>query len=288
MDYAAIFVVQVAYAIASLALISVGLAVIYGMMRVINFAHGEFLMLGGYAVILPVQAGVNLWFAMLLIAPLTVGIFGIVVERLVIRPLYGRVIDTVLATWGLSLLLIGLASAALGYYQEGSRPPLGSVAIGAYRESVYTFFVIGITAAIMAALYVGLKRTRFGLLARGTMQNPAMAAGLGVNTGRIYAATFGLGAALSGLAGAILAPISGVVPVIGATYIAKAFITVISGGATALAGTASAATLLGAVNQVVTFLSTPVVGEVALLVAAIILLRLLPAGITGRLFRGGI
>ena len=288
MDYAAIFVVQVAYAIASLALISVGLAVIYGMMRVINFAHGEFLMLGGYAVILPVQAGVNLWFAMLLIAPLTVGIFGIVVERLVIRPLYGRVIDTVLATWGLSLLLIGLASAALGYYQEGSRPPLGSVAIGAYRESVYTFFVIGITAAIMAALYVGLKRTRFGLLARGTMQNPAMAAGLGVNTGKIYAATFGLGAALSGLAGAILAPISGVVPVIGATYIAKAFITVISGGATALAGTASAATLLGAVNQVVTFLSTPVVGEVALLVAAIILLRLLPAGITGRLFRGGI
>ena len=288
MDFAAIFLIQIAYAIASLALISVGLAVIYGMMRVINFAHGEFLMLGGYAVILPVQAGVNLWIAMLVIAPLAVGAFGIVVERLIIRPLYGRVIDTVLATWGLSLLLIGLASAALGYYQEGSKPPLGSVAIGAYRESGYTFFVIGITAVIMVALYIGLKRTRFGLLARGTMQNPAMAAGLGVNTGRIYAATFGLGAALSGLAGGILAPISGVVPVIGATYIAKAFITVISGGATALAGTASAATLLGAINQAVTFLATPVVGEVALLVAAIILLRLLPAGITGRLFRGGV
>jgi branched-subunit amino acid ABC-type transport system permease component len=288
LDYAAIFLIQVAYAIASLALISVGLAVIYGMMRVINFAHGEFLMLGGYAVILPVQAGVNLWIAMLIIAPLTVGLFGVVVERLIIRPLYGRVIDTVLATWGLSLLLIGLASAVLGYYQEGSKPPLGSVAIGAYRESVYTFFVIGITAAIMLALYLGLKRTRFGLLARGTMQNPGMAAGLGVDTGKVYAATFGLGAALSGLAGAILAPISGVVPVIGATYIAKSFITVISGGATVLAGTASAATLLGSVNQVVTFLATPVVGEVALLAAAIILLRLLPAGITGRLFRGGV
>lgn len=288
MDYAAIFLIQVAYAIASLALISVGLAVIYGMMRVINFAHGEFLMLGGYAVILPAQAGVNIWVAMLLIAPVTVGVFGVVVERLIIRPLYGRVIDTVLATWGLSLLLIGLASAVLGYYQEGSKPPLGSVQIGAYRESVYTFFVIGITVAIMAGLYVGLKRTRFGLLARGTMQNPAMAAGLGVNTGRIYAATFGLGAALSGLAGGILAPISGVVPVIGVTYIAKSFITVISGGATVLAGTASAAALLGTVNQVVTFLATPVVGEVALLAAAIILLRLLPAGITGRLFRGGV
>ena len=288
MDYAAIFLIQVAYAIASLALISVGLAVIYGMMRVINFAHGEFLMLGGYAVILPVQAGVNIWIAMLVIAPVTVGAFGVVVERLIIRPLYGRVIDTVLATWGLSLLLIGLASAVLGYYQEGSKPPLGSVSIGAYRESVYTFFVIGITAAIMVALYLGLKQTRFGLLARGTMQNPPMAAGLGVDTGKIYAATFGLGAALSGLAGGILAPISGVVPVIGATYIAKAFITVISGGATVLAGTASAATMLGTVNQVVTFLATPVVGEVALLAAAIILLRLLPAGITGRLFRGGV
>jgi branched-subunit amino acid ABC-type transport system permease component len=287
-DFAAIFLIQVAYAIASLALISVGLAVIYGMMRVINFAHGEFLMLGGYAVILPVQAGVNLWVAMLIIAPLTVGLFGIAVERLIIRPLYGRVIDTVLATWGLSLLLIGLTSAALGYHQEGSKPPLGSVAIGAYRESAYTFFVIGITAVIMLALYIGLKRTRFGMLARGTMQNPAMAAGLGVDTAKVYATTFGLGAALSGLAGGILAPISGVVPVIGATYIAKAFITVISGGAVVLAGTASAATLLGAVNQVVTFVATPVVGEVALLAAAIILLRLLPAGITGRLFRGGV
>jgi len=287
-DYAAYFFIQVVYAIASLALISVGLAVIYGMMRVINFAHGEFLMLGGYAVILPVQAGFNLWISMLIIAPLSVGLFGIVVERLIIRPLYGRVIDTVLATWGLSLLLIGLTSATLGYYQEGSKPPLGSLAIGAYRESGYTFFVIGITFAVMTALYLGLKRTRFGLLARGTMQNPAMAAGLGVNTGRIYAATFGLGAALSGLAGAVLAPISGVVPVIGATYIAKAFITVISGGATALAGTMSAAVVLGTVNQAVTFMTTPVVGEVALLVAAIILLRLLPSGITGRLFRGSV
>jgi branched-chain amino acid transport system permease protein len=136
---------------------------------------------------------------------------------------------------GLSLLLIGLTSAVLGYYQEGSKPPLGSVAIGAYRESAYTFFVIGITASIMLVLYLGLKRTRFGLLARGTMQNPAMAAGLGVDTAKIYAATFGLGAALSGLAGGILAPISGVVPVIGTTYTPSLYY-VISGGATVSAG----------------------------------------------------
>jgi branched-chain amino acid transport system permease protein len=287
-DFAAIVLIQIAYSVASLALISVGLAVIYGMMKVINFAHGEFLMLGGYAVILPVQAGIDLWFAMLVIAPVSVGLFGIIVERLIIRPLYGRVIDTVLATWGLSLLLIGLASGILGYYQEGSKPPLGSIEIGAYRESGYTFFVIAITIVIFAGLFAGFRRTRFGLLARSTMQNPAMAAGLGVDTGRVYAATFGIGAALSGLAGAVMAPISGVVPVIGITYIAKAFIAVISGGATALAGTASAAALLGTINQAVTFVATPVFGEVALLGAAILLLRLLPEGITGRLFRGRI
>jgi branched-chain amino acid transport system permease protein len=120
------------------------------------------------------------------------------------------------------------------------------------------------------------------------MQNPNMAASLGVDTGRIYAITFGVGAALSGLAGAVLAPITGVVPIVGATYIAKAFITVIAGGTTAIVGTSAAAALLGTVNQIVTNLSTPVVGEVALLLAAVILLRLLPEGITGRFFRGGL
>jgi branched-chain amino acid transport system permease protein len=287
-DLVAIVVIQVLYAIASIALISLGLAVIYGMMRVINFAHGEFLMLGGYAVILPVQAGVNLWLAMLVIAPLTVGLFGVVVERLIIRPLYGRIIDTVLATWGLSLFLIGFATTVIGYYQRGAAPPFGSISIGAYKEGLYTFFVIGVTAAIMAAVYVFLRRTRFGLVALGTMQNANMAGALGVDTGRVYAATFGLGAALSGLAGAILAPISGVVPTLGITYIAKAFIAVIGGGATVLAGTGAASTLFGTVSQLVTFVSTPIIGEVALLAAAIILLRLLPEGITGRFFRRGL
>ncbi|MFN0299964.1 MAG: branched-chain amino acid ABC transporter permease [Burkholderiales bacterium] len=288
MDFAAIILIQVLYAIASLALISLGLAVIYGMMRVINFAHGEFLMLGGYAVVLPVQAGVNLWVAMLVIAPLTVGLFGVIVERLIIRPLYGRMIDTVLATWGLSLFVIGFATTVIGYYQRGATPPFGSIRIGAYQEGLYTFFVIGITIVIMAAVYLFLRHTRFGLIALGTMQNAKMAAALGVNTSRVYMATFGLGAALSGLAGAILAPIAGVVPTQGITYIAKAFITVIGGGATVLAGTGSASALFGAVSQLVTFVSTSILGEVALLVAAIVLLRLLPEGITGRFFRRGL
>ncbi|MDE0008279.1 MAG: branched-chain amino acid ABC transporter permease, partial [Gammaproteobacteria bacterium] len=101
MDFAAIIVAQVLFAIASLALISVGLAIIFGMMRVINFAHGEFLMMGGFTALLLHHAGLDLWLAMFVAAPLVVGLFGVLVERLIIRPLYGRIFETVLATWGL-------------------------------------------------------------------------------------------------------------------------------------------------------------------------------------------
>ena len=288
MDFAAIVVAQVLFAIASLALISVGLAIIFGMMRVINFAHGEFLMMGGFTALLLHQAGLDLWLAMFVAAPLVVGLFGVVVERLIIRPLYGRIFETVLATWGLSLLMIGIASVTVGYYQSSLQTPLGSVAIGDYRESGYTFFVIAVAAVVLAAVYAGLRYTRFGLLARGTMQNPAMASALGVDTGTVYAITFFVGSALSGLAGAVLMPLVSVSPIIGFSYIARAFITVIGGGAVALAGTMSASGLFGSISQFVAFVTTPVVGEVALLAAAIVLLRLLPEGITGRYFRSGL
>jgi branched-chain amino acid transport system permease protein len=105
-DFALVVLLHILYAIASLTLISVGLAVIFGMMRVINFAHGEFLMMGGYAFVLSANAGLNLWLAMMIVAPATVAAFGIVVERLIIRHLYGRIIETVLATWGISVFLI--------------------------------------------------------------------------------------------------------------------------------------------------------------------------------------
>src|SRR6202000_2062161 len=143
-DLVALLAIQVLYAIASLALISVGLAIIFGMMRVINLAHGEFLMLGGYAAIFSVQHGINIWIAMLVIAPLAVGLIGIVVERLLIRFLYGRMIDTMLATWGLSLFLVGLTTVVFGNTTVGLSAPLGSFEIGQYRTSAYTLFVIGI------------------------------------------------------------------------------------------------------------------------------------------------
>lgn len=288
MDLVAITVIQVLNAIASLALLSIGLAVIFGMMRVINLAHGEFLMLGAYGVLVPTQAGVPLWISMFVIAPLFVGVIGVIVERLIIRHLYGRMMDTLLATWGLSLLIIGATTMIFGNTMEGVSTPFSSFSIGDLADSQYKFFLIGITAAVLALVYLVLKYTRFGLIARATMQNRDQASVLGVSPPTVYTLTFGIGAALTGLAGAILAPVSGVLPTMGAAYIAKAFITVIGGGEAILTGTASASIFFGATNQITTFFTSSVIGEVAFLIAAIILLRLLPQGITGRFFRRGL
>ncbi len=286
MDLFAALALQLIYGIANLVLISLGLAIIFGMMRVINLAHGEFLMLGGYTVVIATNSGANLWLAIFVLAPLVVGLIGLVVERLLIRFLYGRMVDTLLATWGLSLLAIGLVTTIFGAQTATTiSPPFSSIRIGEYTSSGYELFLILVTAVLSLAIFLVLRFTKLGLVARGTMQAADMAEALGVSTQRIYAVVFALGAAVSGLAGALLAPITGVLPTIGATYIAKAFITVISGGAAILAGTTSASALLGAINGIVSFTTGPTMGEVALLAAAIILLRLMPQGITGRFFR---
>jgi branched-subunit amino acid ABC-type transport system permease component len=288
LDYFAVVGIEVLSAIASLILISIGLAIIFGMMRVINLAHGEFLMLGGYAAIAATKAGINIWISMLVVAPLVVAVIGMIIERCVVRFLYGRMIDTMLATWGLSLLLIGLVTTIFGNVTAGISSPLGSFNVGSYKVSLYTLFMILVAAVVSLGIYLLLKRTRFGLIARGTMQNPDMAAALGVSPPRIYSITFGIGAALAGLAGGVLAPVTGVVPTIGVAYIAKAFITVIGGGAAILTGTLSASALFGTINQLASFASTPVIGEVALFIAAILLVRMLPQGITGRFFKRGL
>ena len=288
MDLALIVLIQVLYAVASLVIISAGLAVIFGMMKVINLAHGEFMMLGAYATIVAHKAGLNLWLAMLLVAPVAVGLIGVVLERLVIRRLYGRMVDTMLATWGLSLLLVGIVTSIAGNTTAGVSAPLGSFKIGAYSVSSYTLVIIAVAVVLALAIRWVLLRTAWGLIARGTMQKPDMANALGISPTRVYSVTFAVGAALSGLAGALLAPLTGVVPTMGGAFIAKAFITVIGGGPAILAGLVGASTLFGTINQLATFVTTPVFGEVALLFAAIVMLRLLPQGITGRFFKGSL
>lgn len=286
MDLSFVILIEMLYAVATLVLISAGLAVVFGMMKVINLAHGEFMMLGGYATITATGMGVNVFVAMLIIAPLIVGVIGLVVERLVIRHLYGRLVDTMLATWGLSLFFIGAATMIFGNTTTGISTPIPGFALGAYQINGYNFFIILVAIALVLALLAVLKGSRAGLIARGAMQRSDMAAALGYSPDRIYMATFFCGSALSGLAGAVLAPLVGLVPTSGGAYIAKSFITVIAGGPALIAGLISSATSFGVISQIFTFAVSPVVGEVALLVAAVVLLRLMPQGITSRFFKG--
>ncbi len=283
--YLALFL-QVIYVMAHLMLISMGLAIIFGMMRVINLAHGEFLMLGGYTVVVATSNGIDIWLSMLVLAPLVTGVVGVVVERCLVRFLRERMIDTLLATWGLGLLLAGLVTMIWGgHLATVAVAPLGALRIGDYTMSGYEIFLVIVACLLTLGLYVLLRHTRAGLLARGVMQDPETAAARGVPVDRIHTVTFGLGTAVTGLVGGLLAPLTGVLPTIGAIYIAKAFITVICGGPAALVGTATASGLLGAINGVTNLFIGPTMGEVALLLSAILLLRLLPRGITGRIFR---
>lgn len=286
MDLGFVIFTEMLYAVASLILISAGLAVVFGMMKVINLAHGEFMMMGGYATITAVNLGVNVFVAMLIIAPLIVGLIGLVVERLVIRHLYGRLVDTMLATWGLSLFFIGVATMIFGNTTTGISTPIPGFTVGNYQVNGYNFFIILVTIAMLILMYCILKGTRAGLIARGAMQRPDMANALGYSPDRIYMATFFCGSALSGLAGAVLAPLVGLVPTSGGAYIAKSFITVIAGGPSLITGLISSGSFFGFVSQVFTFTISPVFGEVALLVGAVILLRLLPQGVTSKFFKG--
>jgi branched-chain amino acid transport system permease protein len=284
-DYAAVVLLEILYMIAFLALISAGLAVVFGMMRVINLAHGEFVMIGGYTTIASIRAGIDIWFAMLVLSPLVVGLIGLIVERVVVRHLYGRMIDTMLATWGLSLLMVGLVTLIFGNTAVSVPAPIQSYQVGAYQMGGYNLFIIGIAVLLVLLLWLALRYTRVGLIARGAMQNSEVASSLGYNPQKIYMWTFTAGAALSGLAGGVMAPLTGLLPSSGSLYIAKAFITVITGGAAIISGTLASATIFGTINQIVSFGSTPVIGEIAMLALAIILLRLMPQGITGRFFR---
>ena len=285
MDYAGVVFLEIIYMIAFLALTSAGLAVVFGMMRVINLAHGEFVMLGGYTTLTCYKAGINIYFAMLIVAPIVVGLIGLIVERLIIRFLYGRMIDTMLATWGLSLFLIGAVTMIFGSSAVNVPTPISGYELGSYQMGGYNLFIIFVAIAVMVGVWLVLRYTRVGLIARGAMQNADVASSLGYNPKTVYMITFTAGAALAGLAGGVLAPLTGLLPTSGGAYIAKAFITIVTGGAAVIAGTLSSSVIFGVVSQVVSFASTPVIGEIAMLALAIVLLRLMPQGITGRFFR---
>jgi branched-subunit amino acid ABC-type transport system permease component len=279
------YLYQVGFAVSILVLISLGLALIFGMMKVINLAQGEFLMLGAYFCVLTSYLGAPLWIA-IPVAGVLVGLFGVVVERTVIQWLYGRVLDTLLATWGISLLMIGVITTVAGPQSHSVSAGMGRVEFGGFVMPGWSMVIIAGAVLMLAATFVILRFTNLGLIVRGTMQNPQMASALGTNTSQIYMLTFGFGSAITGLAGALLVPLFGASPTMGSLYIGKAFIAVISGGPWPLIGTMSASGLYGSIDGVISYLFSPVLGEIIVLLVAIGMLRLLPSGITGRMRKG--
>jgi branched-chain amino acid transport system permease protein len=263
-----------------LLLSAIGLAVIFGMMGVINLAHGEFMMLGAYITTIAATQGVPLVLA-ILIAALGVAAFGAIVEMLVVRRLYGRLLDSVAATWAVGLILSQGMLILTGPSMQGVSSPFGSFTVGQTSYSWYRVVLGVISVILLALLYLLFMNTTFGLRARATIQDPAIARALGVDTPRMYTMTFALGSALAGLAGGLFALTATIVPFFGTNYIVEAFVTVIVGGANALVGTPLAAVLLGAINAALGTEYGLYIGRVGLLLTTILIIRVLPDGISG-------
>lgn len=270
---------------AYLVLAALGLAVIFGLMGVINLAHGEFIMCGAYVTILCAKRGVPLPVAMLLGA-LAAGAVGALIERLFIRRLYGRLFDSVVATWAISLIVQQTMLLLAGPSIEGIATPFGSFTLGEYSFSTYRAVLPLVALTVLAALYGLFFHTRYGVRARATMQNPDMARCLGLRTDRLYTLTFVLGAALAGLTGALYAPTMTAVPTMGTSFIVQAFVSVVVGGANVLAGTAPAAAVLAAIQTTLSAGYGQLFGQIGLLLAVIVVIRVMPQGL-GHLFNRG-
>jgi branched-subunit amino acid ABC-type transport system permease component len=265
---------------AFLLLSALGLIVILGMMNIINPAHGELMMMGAYTASVTFHRGVPFPIAVLL-AFVVVASFGAVLERLVVRRFYGRELGALVVTWGISLILAQGTLLVLGPFLPSIPIPGGSFSVGRYSFSDYWIALIVIAALVVLALWWLYNRTIFGLQARATMQNAAMARALGVDTGRVYTVTFSLGAGLAGFSGALLAPTTSIAPYMGQQFVAPAFITVVVGGAAnVIAGAVGSSALLALVKTPVGFLFGAFLGTVALLLAALVIIRLMPDGIS--------
>jgi branched-chain amino acid transport system permease protein len=266
--------------ISTLILASLGLAVVFGLMRVINFAHGAFIMAGAFTTVTLVREGMSFWIAIPAAALVGV-ILGIVVELTLIRPLYGRrTLDTLLATFGLSLVMYQLAVNIFGTAPPGISAPLGKITVGRFGIPHYTLVLIAATVVIVVATWLLFTRTRYGVLARAAIQSPDMAAALGVDAKRTNLLTFMLGCGLAGLAGGIIAPTVSVDPTLGDSYLASTFLSVVVAGPAFLTGVLGSGVMLGGVDSSVARLATAFWGQAALLVVAIIALRVRPGGLS--------
>lgn len=275
-----------------LLLVSLGLALAFGLMRVINMAHGEFIMIGAYVAFLfqqtlaPVLGGVEpgIWFILAIPAAFIVAAaLGALMEVTMIRHLYGRPLDTLLATWGVGLILQQAARSIFGAPNVNVSSPVwlsGGFDIGAGLLLPYKrVFIIALVSLVVIAVYLYLYRTVSGRRLRAVMQNREMASCLGVRSRWVDASTFALGTGLAGVAGVALSQLGSIGPALGTFYIVDAFMVVVLGGVGRLPGTILAALLIGVANTLLELGTTATVGKVLVLLLIIAFLQWKPSGL---------
>ena len=267
---------------ASILLIAtIGLAVVFGLMGVINMAHGEFLMIGAYTALTATRMGVPYILSIPMAVVVTMAI-GALIEILIINKLYGRLFDTMLATWGLSVIFYQLAVLIFGTATPGIGMMQYSLKIGKYSLAGYPLFMIGVAIAMLAFTYFLMTKSIYGMKARASIQVPQMAQAIGIEARQINMLTFSIGCGLAGFAGAILLPIVPATPSMGFAFVIKAFLTVVVAGPIALTGSAITAIGLGGGASVTASFFTSVVGDIFFFLITALLLCFYPMGISAK------
>ena len=260
-------------------LVAMGLVIIFGLMNVINFAHGELFLLGAYTVVVVDMLGGGFWLGLAL-APLVVGAMGLVIEELIIRHIYRRFLDTILATWGLSIAIkqiIIIVFGPISYHIPEVFP--FTVEVVGVTYPAYRLFIMGVSVVVILFVVGLFFGTKFGLSARAVIANRPMSSCLGINTRRLDRTTFAIGAALAGLAGAVMTPLMSVDPQMGLGFLVPAFLAILVGGASSLVGVLAGSSIVGATDTAIAATWSPVMAQIIVFSLAIVIIRLFPRGV---------
>jgi branched-chain amino acid transport system permease protein len=264
--------------ISVMVLIVLGLGVIASMMGIFNFAHGEFVLLGAYTVYLFQSSGLSAW-AGIFAAPIVLALVGLVLERLVIRRFYAAPIIAMLGTYAIGLVIRETVRALLGgHYASIDEPLSGAFTLLGLNFSVWRTVIVLTTVAVIAATWLFLARTTIGLQVRGALENPNLARACGISTTRLYALTFAFGAALAGLAGALIVPLYQLSADIGTRFLVQAFLSVMLGGVGTFEGPVLGAAAVGGMAAGLPWIVIPVLADPLVFIIALAIVKFRPQG----------
>ncbi|MDF0492984.1 branched-chain amino acid ABC transporter permease [Bradyrhizobium yuanmingense] len=263
-------------------LVVLGLGVIASMMGIFNFAQGEFVLLGAYITYLVHSIGFPVALGMM-VAPIVVGALGLMLEMAVVRRFYAAPIVAMLGTYALGLIIReAVRGLTGGLYLSVPEPIGGSITIGALHFAAWRCVIVVITLLVIAASYALIAYTSFGLRIRASLENPSLARASGISTSMIYSVTFAFGAALAGLAGALIVPVFSLFADLGIRFLIQGFVAVMVGGIGSFAGPVAGASVIGTFSAALPWLMSPVIADVLVFVLAIIFIKFRPQGLVSR------